>query len=635
MIRVFTEKYGFRPLVMDTDGANLAAPSNLNTFKYLAKGSHWKTSDDAGKELTGFNAVLAEFNETYMKGRMGLDLDDVCNSTINFARKNYANDIGGKIKLVGNSVKSKKMPVYIEEFLAKGIRMLLDGDGHSFIKFYYEYVDKVYNYQIPLVKIASKAKVKLTIPEYNKKQKGVNKAGNPLPKQAHMELARRDNLNISLGDTLYYINTGTAKSHGDLKTVDKNKMNKKEKTAYILEHGTLPPTNKVVELNCKLIQPEVVEHDFELVKELEMLKKALEKVEEADLEGYKSLEKRIAEIDAELFTDEYNVSRYLDSFNKKVKPLLVCFNADIRHNILLDIVKVKDKDTKTTTEKLKDRVTFTKSECELVSGIPFKESDQDSYENLMRMEDKEIRFWTSVNKIPNNLEDESKWPEIVADYHERIRVARLESIQHEKDNLDDIFKHLEVEDYRKLSEEGELSKDVFIIADVASDDEGVILISRKWNVMLCRYDDIFKYELDAFKRHNYYVLENKLKHENRYQDWLDYLMEVNLFTGTTIEINSFEVMEREPEVVAEKLKEKANKIVVEKVDNKKKKVYSEGGDDEEEELEEDENGELIRSDETLNLDDEYDDTQADIPEDYVGEVLAPFKEEEEEDEWPF
>ena len=108
---------------------------------------------------------------------MGLDIDDVCSSTINFARKNYANDIDGKIKLVGNSVKSKKMSVYIEEFLGKGIRMLLDGDGHSFINFYYEYVDKIYNFQIPLVKIATKAKVKATIAEYKKKSLLKNKKG--------------------------------------------------------------------------------------------------------------------------------------------------------------------------------------------------------------------------------------------------------------------------------------------------------------------------------------------------------------------------------------------------------------------------------------------------------------------------
>lgn len=113
------------------------------------------------------------------------------------------------------------MSVYIEEFLGKSIRMLLDGDGHSFIKFYYEYVDKIYNYQIPLVKIATKAKVKLSIPEYKKKSLLKNKAGNPLPKQAHMELAIKDGIDVTLGDTLYYINTGTSKSQGDLKTIDK------------------------------------------------------------------------------------------------------------------------------------------------------------------------------------------------------------------------------------------------------------------------------------------------------------------------------------------------------------------------------------------------------------------------------
>jgi hypothetical protein len=44
---------------------------------------------------------------------MGLDLDDICSSTINFARKNYANDIGGKIKLV----KSKENVSLYRRFL--------------------------------------------------------------------------------------------------------------------------------------------------------------------------------------------------------------------------------------------------------------------------------------------------------------------------------------------------------------------------------------------------------------------------------------------------------------------------------------------------------------------------------------
>jgi hypothetical protein len=42
-----------------------------------------------------------------------------------------------------------------------------------------------------------------------------------MPKQAHMELAFNAELDVTLGDTLYYINTGTAKSHGDLKLLIK------------------------------------------------------------------------------------------------------------------------------------------------------------------------------------------------------------------------------------------------------------------------------------------------------------------------------------------------------------------------------------------------------------------------------
>jgi len=97
MVRHFTEKYGFRPLVMDTDGCNLAAPDNIDEFKYVAKGSHWKTEEDGGKELTGLEAVLAEFNENFMEGRMGLDLDDICNSTINLQLSSVTFTTFGKV----------------------------------------------------------------------------------------------------------------------------------------------------------------------------------------------------------------------------------------------------------------------------------------------------------------------------------------------------------------------------------------------------------------------------------------------------------------------------------------------------------------------------------------------------------
>lgn len=630
MVRHFTEKHGFKALVGDTDGFNFAFPDNIDEIKYVAKGNHWKTTDDAGKELVGLDAVLAEFNENYMEGRMGLDIDDICSSTINFARKNYANDIDGKIKLVGNSVKSKKMSVYIEEFLGKGIRMLLDGNGHDFINFYYEYVDKIYNYQIPLVKIATKAKVKTTIPEYKKKSLLKNKKGNPLPKQAHMELAIKDGLDVTLGDVLYYINTGTAKSHGDIKS-EKNKAS-----------GAVTTT-----INCKLIQPEVVERDFEAIKELEMLKKALETLksaDELDQESIDTMEARIESLNAELFTDEYNVARYLDAFNKKVKPLLVCFHPDIRSKILLDIVKVKDETTKKKVERLKERVVFTKGECELVSGMPFKETDQDTYEELMTMEDKEIRFWDSVNKIPNNME-ETEWERIRVDYHERMRIAKIEGIQFEQEKLDAIFKRLELSDLKGMRDDLITPIDVFIIADVSNDGK-FDLISRKWHEPLCNILDMFKYEKEAIERDKFYQDNNLLGNENRYDKWLDYLNERRLLTGET---NTITVEEKDQaeidsvqvdETLKEKLKEKAAQVVIVKETETKKKKVTSGDDDDEDgdddgELTEEDIRKIRSEDEDLKLDDEIDDTFGEIPDGYI--INSPVKEEkkEDDDDWLF
>ena len=632
MVRHFTEKHGLKPLVGDTDGFNFAFPDNINDIKYLAKGNHWKTKDDGGKELIGLDAVLAEFNENYMEGRMGLDIDDICNSTINFARKNYANDIDGKIKLVGNSVKSKKMSVYIEDFLGKAIRMLLDGDGYSFINFYYDYVDKIYNYQIPLVKIATKAKIKSSMSDYRKKATMKNKAGNPMPKQAHMELALKDGLDVTLGDVLYYVNTGISKSQGDLKTINRSKLSKKQLDLYVINNGHLPTSEVTVQLNCRLIDPAIVERDFEMVKELEMLKKAVLKNDEMEASDLTALNARIDEINSSLFTDDYNVARYLDAFNKKVKPLLVCFSQEIRSKILLDIIKIKDKTTKTTTEVLKERVIFTKGECELVSGIPFKDGDQDSYQELMTMEDKEIKFWDKVNKLPNYMEQET-WDTIKADYHVRMAKAKADGVQHEKDLLDSVFKRLEVKDLNDVANKGILPIDILIMADIATDMSGN-LVSRKWGEVLCHIEDIFKYEKEAIERDKYYRLTGSENVDNRYEVWMDYLAEQAVLTGDTItlddtNIDTVVIEKPKSEVVVEMLKEKASQIELPK-EEKKKKVYSEGDEDDELEMEEDEDGTLTRSEEILNLDDEFDDTFGEKPDGYTFE-----EKKEEEDEWPF
>ena len=47
-----------------------------------------------------------------------------------------------------------------------------------------------------------------------------------------------------------------------------------------------------------------------------------------------------------------------------------------------------------------DRKYFTKEQAQLVSGYPNKESDQDTYEQLMKPERKEIEFWLKIGEVP-------------------------------------------------------------------------------------------------------------------------------------------------------------------------------------------------------------------------------------------
>ena len=577
MVRHFTEKYGFKPLVGDTDGFNFAFPDNINEVKYVAKGSHWKTKDDAGKELSGLDAVLAEFNENFMTGRMGLDIDDIYESTINFSRKNYANSLNGKLKLVGNSIKSKKMPVYIEDFLSKAIRLLLDGKGKEFVTYYQDYVDKIYNYNIPLVKIASKSKVKSTISDYKKKATKKNKAGNPMPKQAHMELAILNNLNVNLGDTIYYVNTGKSKTDGDCQTLIRAKMTKKQLAKYEAENGHAPTFESKIILNCKLLDTMVVETNLELIKDIESLQKMLVACDPSDVERIEELNAKIQEMESSLLTDEYNVAKYLEAFNKKVKPLLVCFQPEIREKILRQIKK----DKKTKLEKLTEKYVFTEQQCELISGMPEKPTDQDDYyEDLMKMEDKEIRFWDSVEKVPNNMSVE-EWETIRADYHERKRIEREEGIKAEKELFEQILKRLELKEIRMFESSLTPPQEILMIATLS--DDYMTFISRKWDVELGNINEIFKYEEDAIERDMWYQF-NSVSDDNRYQLWLDYKSEQNIMS---VEAQVKNEMKKEISNIHESIDllkkqvEEFEEVVLKTLEEKNKKSDADDDDDDE------------------------------------------------------
>jgi DNA polymerase elongation subunit (family B) len=341
----FFMKRGYEPLVMDTDGVNFSSPSDVHERKYIGRGLNWKVKE--GKEYVGAAADIAEYNDIFMRGEMALDNDGVWPSCINLARKNYALMTDkGKIKLVGNTIKSKKLPGYIEEFLDKGIKMLLNGQGKEFIEYYYEYLQKIYDQKVPLAKIAQRAKVKQTLKDYQFRCTQKTKAGSLMSRQAHMELAIHDKLAVNLGDVILYVNNGTKASHGDVQKVNKLKSGWREDDIqhYQEKYGKVPTDmmESMIRINCYLLNPSDLEENPEM-------------------------------------TGEYNVPRAIATFNKRIDPLLVVFKDEVREALIVD--------------KPEDRGIFTTAQCQLINGHPLGEGDQDDLGDVLTISEQEMLYW--------------------------------------------------------------------------------------------------------------------------------------------------------------------------------------------------------------------------------------------------
>jgi DNA polymerase elongation subunit (family B) len=361
MIKFFMKK-GYTPLVMDTDGVNFSKPDGVENRVYIGKGNNWKVKK--GKEYKGDDADVAEFNDMFMRGEMALDTDGTWPSCINLARKNYAvMDAKGKIKLTGNTIKSKKLPLYIEDFLDKGVKYLLEGKGQEFVEWYYEYLSKIYNKEIPLMKIAQRAKVKLSMDDYIKRSKQKTKAGGDMSMMAHMELARQHKLNVNLGDVIYYVNNGTKASEGDVQKITK-KLTKKQITELEAAGKKVPEPTKEIQINCYMLDAKTLENNPGM-------------------------------------TGDYNVARAVTTFNKRIEPLLVVFKDEVRESLLVD--------------KPEDRGLFTKDQCELINGHPFEPEDQDSLEEVLKLSEGEVKYWEKRGIDPNymyELADEG-WEEYI------------------------------------------------------------------------------------------------------------------------------------------------------------------------------------------------------------------------------
>lgn len=465
---------------------------------YIGKGLNRLVEE--GKEYFDEWGDIMEFNDLFMRGKMGLDEDEVIPANITCSRKNYLDLLdNGEIKMVGNTLKSKKMPIYIEKFIANAADLLLHNKGKEFIEYYYDYIEKIYNMQIPLKDIASIGKIKTSIEEYKERCNELTKAGTKKSRQAWYELAIKENINVNMGDSIYFINTGNKKGESDIRRVTKyyyiNENN--EKIDYAIDENgkkMLDRKGNVISLT-KYLEKEFNKYKKEnkgtQLKLYDFGKRLYPSLQDEDEVIFNCvlLPNSLIEDEEDHFCNEnfeYNRQKYIEMFNKRIRPLLVVFDRNIR-----TIINEKGKEIDNILiSNPKDRKMFTEDECKLVSGQPFKETDQDSYEALMTMEDKEIKFWLSVNKVPTYIEniDGMDWDTIKQDYLQRQEKLTQDGTREELEKYNTIINNLTQTDVNDFIEEGILPEELLSIID--ENFQTGIFTSQKWGIQIGTIYDI-------------------------------------------------------------------------------------------------------------------------------------------------
>jgi DNA polymerase elongation subunit (family B) len=424
----FFNDYGCEPLLAVTDGVNFAVPKTTN-IKVTNEGVSEGINEGVIEEMwqyngeTGISALIEKFNNEELKpDYMSVDNDGFFISCINLARINYAlkfekkdkktGEVKIKYKYTGNTIKSKTIPEYIDDFIHQAFDYLLAGEGKKFVEYYYEYIDKIYYNQIPLKKIANKKKYKNSIYEYL--NRGYTTSGNRKSKQAHMELMIMERTEIArnfyrekyneepneemdylaletavkeympaepFDEYIYYVNIGTAKSHGDTQLITDKKTG-----------------NKIFSTN---------------------------KISNEDLEKNPEM------------TGKYNSAKYIAAFNERVKSaLLHSFKPEVREKII-----IKDP---------KDRPHFESHEYEMKSFI------KDEIDESLHLEDSEIEFWNRTGFDPNKVWDGFK----VSERHELL----LPTYDFKATSLGDILskKHGKEIKIKKIDDKLELNDYVLI-----------------------------------------------------------------------------------------------------------------------------------------------------------------------------
>lgn len=476
---------------------NFKQPSEFrytDEHPYISTGMNRNT--EKGKSYTGPWADLAEFNDLFMRVKNGLDIDEFVPSSCYLARKNYMDllDVEKQtVKLVGNTIKSKKMPIYIEKFVDDVVRDLLNDRGYEYLEKYYNKIEEIYNYKIPLKDIATVGKIKTSIEDYKKNCNERTKSGSKKARQAWYELAIQHNLDVHMGDSIYYINTGTKKGDSDVKRITHY---------YEMINGVKTEVTKKYEKEWNAVKKAAKLGDQEALVKIydgEVKKKKALNLENFIKRYYPDvfdedeiifncvlLPNSVVEDEEDHFCDddlEYNVAKYIEMFNNRIKPHLVCFDKKIRMKQVVNKKGQLVEENNIIITNPKDRKQFTREETKLVSGQPYKESDQDTYEQLMTMEDKEIKFWISVNKEPVYWKEcGMNWEEIKKEYLERMEMLKRDGIREEVELYKKIAKGVSESDIDALIIDGVIPEGILDFCDF--DASTGRFISKKWNIQI-------------------------------------------------------------------------------------------------------------------------------------------------------
>jgi len=383
-------KFGCVALLAVTDGVNFQIPDMTN-IRVTNDGVSEGASEGAIEDMwqyngkTGISALIEYFNATEMpKPYMSVDDDGKSESCLNLARINYATlslvkdkktgEMKEKIKLTGNTIKSKAMPEYIEEFIDKGLDLILHGKGKEFVDYYHNYAEDIRYMQIPLKKIASKSKIKITLKGY--KNRGNDKNGRAKAMQAHMELLikRRAEQAVELFEI-----------HKDKVQYDKEKedtLTPLDKEKLIINYMPQEPEldSVIYYVNTGYVKSHGESKEIK-DKETGEMRMASELISNKDLQENPEMR------------GTYNYEKYLAAFNSKVKSILVGFEPDVAKKILVSIIKKGERKGELKKEM------FTSDQLVL------KNFDLDDFDESMHLEEMEVDFWNKTGYDPRLVWD--------------------------------------------------------------------------------------------------------------------------------------------------------------------------------------------------------------------------------------